>query len=65
MKERDIIYENGQHWVTKINGLYYIMENGFTHSVSQDIAYKDISIAIAYADYSEKKRKGKFNGKNG
>lgn len=60
MKERDIIYENGQYWVMKYKDLYYVMKTGFTHSTSDDTAYKELDIAITYVDYLERQRINKI-----
>lgn len=55
MKEKDILHENGQFWVTCIRGLYYVMKSGITHSTSEPTAYADLSLAIARCNYQAKR----------
>lgn len=62
MREKDIIYENGQHWVAKIGDLYHVMKIGLTHSTSDSTVYRELDIAITYVDYLERRRIEKFLG---
>lgn len=56
MKEKDILYQYGDYyWVMKQKGIFYVMENGITHSESI-CAFKDYSLAEAYARYKGKRR---------
>ena len=57
MKEKDILYENGNYWVCKIKGVWYTMKTGTTHSESI-VGFDDISLAICYAKYLGKHSKG-------
>ena len=57
MRESDILYENGNFWVMRGKGCYYVMRSGITHSES-DSAYHfnddGLSIAKARCDYLAK-----------
>ena len=55
MREQDILYQNGKHWVMKKGNLYYVMIDGITHAESEQTAYLALSHATARADYLERK----------
>ena len=50
IKVKDIIHENGEFWVLKQNGVFYVMVSGVTCS-SSDSAYDDADLAISRCDY--------------
>jgi len=58
MKESDILYEVGNYWITnegtKQKPSFHVWKMGVTHSVS-DSAYSDLSLAIARANYLNKR----------
>jgi hypothetical protein len=56
MSEKDILYENGDFWVMKSQGYYYVMKNGLTHAISENTAYADLSIAKARVDYLARRK---------
>lgn len=57
MKESDILYQNGDLWVVKEKGMYFVMNDTGTHSESVgNCAWKDLSIAKAYCDYQAKRK---------
>lgn len=57
MKGSDILYQNDTHWVIKHNNLYTVFKDGITHATSVgDCGWKDLSLAIAYCNYQEKRR---------
>jgi len=57
MRESDILYENGKHWVTHYKGGYYVFKSGVTHSTRcATIGYKGkigLDKAISEADRRE------------
>jgi len=57
MKECDIVHEVGNFWVLSKKGLYFVMKSGITHSVSETTSYNDKSLAIARAEYMNKRNK--------
>lgn len=60
MRESDILHEIGKYWVLrdKHQGkvTYTVMKNGITHSESvDDTTYPELSLAIARANYLNKR----------
>lgn len=54
MKEKDILYENGNFWVVKYKNLFHVMKNTNTHAIGEEVAYEDFSVACARCDYLAK-----------
>lgn len=50
MKESDILFQAGNFWVTKINGIFYVMKDGLTHAESV-CGFDEQSKAFVYAAY--------------
>lgn len=52
MKEKSILHEIGNYWVSKKDDLFLVFRSEITHSVSVDnVGYSDLSLAVARANY--------------
>ena len=54
LTESNIVHEVGNFWVCAEDGAFTVYKIGITHSVA-DSAYNDLSLAVARANYLNKR----------
>lgn len=51
MSEKEILYQNGSHWVCKHKDYYLILKDDITHATEITRTYLDLTHAIEMCDY--------------